>query len=604
MSQNNKVSEIDQIISLERELKTLFNDAVTEQLAKYLLYKVSTQYDLKSFTYGDFLANKLDLDDDVRFLIEQKIGKDGWKKLTSMKTKYSNEVLRLCALLSANNDAFNSDSLPESIVKLISKLLSIKDSEKIADLHCGTGNLLSYLKSDTQANDVSYIGIDINNESIVFAKIANDVKDNKIEYQQKNVFDLCLSQNKPIFDKIISISPLGIPVRSLRYTSEYVKRILADSSSSLKITSADWIYNSVICDLLSKNGVGIGLMTSGGTWNSSDKDMRKYFIERGLIKCIISLPPKIFDRTNIATSLVVFSQGNENVTFVDLTNLYVAKTRDECSLYEIDAWGQDCFKDEREKEESGGDSPVFKRCIPDYIIDEIINLMERNSGISRIVSKQEIIENDYNLNPMYYMDNQITFENAVTFGDLIKNITRGISRKSSDIEEITSSAETNYKYLMVSNLSNGLINEDLLSLTNIEEKYKKYCLKSNDLIISKSGFPYKIAVSEITGKKVLVNDNLYIITLDENRANPFYIKAFLDSKKGQYLLKRASVGSIIPNISVEAIKKLQIPLPDISEQDRIAKLFLAAKDEYLINKIRMEKSIDKLFNVFDDNAKD
>ena len=50
MPQNNKVSEIDQIISLKRELKTLFDDAVTEQLAKYLLYKVSTKYDLKSFT--------------------------------------------------------------------------------------------------------------------------------------------------------------------------------------------------------------------------------------------------------------------------------------------------------------------------------------------------------------------------------------------------------------------------------------------------------------------------------------------------------------------------------------------------------------------------
>ena len=128
--------------------------------------------------------------------------------------------------------------------------------------------------------------------------------------------------------------------------------------------------------------------------------MRKYFIERGLIKCIISLPTKIFDRTNIATSLVVFSQGNENVTFVDLTNKYIAKTRDEYSLYEIDEWGQDRFKEEREKEGSGGDSPVFKRYIPDDTIDDILNLMERNSNVSRIVSKQEIIENDYNLNPM------------------------------------------------------------------------------------------------------------------------------------------------------------------------------------------------------------
>lgn len=602
MSQKN-LSEIEQILSLEHELKILFNDIVTEQLAKYLLYKISVKYDLNNFTFSDLLANKLNLPDDVRFLIEQKIGKEGFEKLVSMDIRCSKDVLLLCAL-NTRNDTFLGDSLPENIMKLLSKLLNIKNSEKVADLHCGTGNLLSYLTHNTKANSVSYTGIDINNEAIVLAKVTSDIVNNKIEFQQKNVFDLCLNKNKPVFDKIISIPPIGMPVRMLKYTSEYVKHILNDSGSSLKITSADWIYNSIICDLLSKDGMGIGLMASGGTWNSSDKDLRKYFIERGLIKCIISLPSKIFDRTNIATSLVVFSHGNEKVTFVDLTNLYMAKTRDEYSLYEIDEMGQNRFEKEREKEESGKDSPIFKRYIPDNIIDEIPNILKKNSGISRIVSIQEITENDYNLNPMYYMDNQITFENAVPFGKVIKNITRGISCKSSDIEKIASPVETPYKYLTVSNLSNGIIDADLLSLTSIEEKYKKYCLKSNNLIISKSGLPYKVAVSEITENEVLVNGNLYIITIDESQANPFYIKAFLDSKKGQYLLKRSSVGSVIPNISVEAIKNLQIPLPDMPEQNRIANLFLAAKDEYLINKIKMEKSIDKLFNVFDDNAKD
>lgn len=589
---------------LTNELEMLLNDSFYAGLASYILYKISSEFSLNNFTYKDFLNNKLKLDDDVRFLIEQRIHNKNWKEIIKIGKKYEKEVLWNSAVINISASDYD---LHTQIKKLISNLLDIQDSENVADLCCGSGDFLHYLHKQTKKKGASFTGISINSENIVKAKISYDLnnnkdENNKISYKQKNIFDLCLqNNNRPTFDKIVSGYSMGTSLRSMKYASDYIKHFLKSAGSSAKITSTDWIFNSVICEMLSEKGIGVGIMASGGTWNSSDKDMRKYFIERGLIKSVISLPSKIFEHTNTATSLIIFSKGNENVTFLDLTNCYTAKIKDDYFGLEFDEWGRESFKSEREKEETGGDSRFYERYLPDYIMSKIPDLLNTNTDVSRIVSKQEIIENDYNLNPVYYMDNAIIFENSVSFGNIITKITRGVPCKSEDIGKNTSSAETQYKYLTVANISNGLIDNKLMSLTEIDSKFDKYCVKENDLIISKSGLPYKIAVSEINQYQVLANDNLFIITLNKNKANPFYVKAFLDSRQGRYILKRASVGSITPNIGINAIKKLQIPLPPLSEQNRIATLLLAAKDEYLINKSRMEKSVEKLLNVFDDN---
>ena len=78
-----------------------------------------------------------------------------------------------------------------------------------------------------------------------------------------------------------------------------------------------------------------------------------------------------------------------------------------------------------------------------------------------------------------------------------------------------------------------------------------------------------------------------------------YIKAFLESEAGQNALKGISVGAALPNISVEALKKLIIPLPDMEEQTRIRKEYQAAQDEVVILKRRLEKAQDRLAHVFD-----
>ena len=105
-------------------------------------------------------------------------------------------------------------------------------------------------------------------------------------------------------------------------------------------------------------------------------------------------------------------------------------------------------------------------------------------------------------------------------------------------------------------------------------------------------------------KQILANGNLYIIELDEEKANPYYIKAFLDSEDGIATLKNITVGATIPNIGIEDLKSIIIPLPSLDEQERIARKYQATRDEVFILKKRLEQAINRLQHCLDDDKEE
>lgn len=104
------------------------------------------------------------------------------------------------------------------------------------------------------------------------------------------------------------------------------------------------------------------------------------------------------------------------------------------------------------------------------------------------------------------------------------------------------------------------------------------------------------------GQRILANGNLYIIELDEEKANPYYIKAFFDSEQGHAVLKSITVGAAMPNIGVDKLKKVEIPLPPMEEQERIAQKYQATLDEIAVIKLRLEKAVSKLHHIFDEES--
>ena len=62
------------------------------------------------------------------------------------------------------------------------------------------------------------------------------------------------------------------------------------------------------------------------------------------------------------------------------------------------------------------------------------------------------------------------------------------------------------------------------------------------------------------------------------------------------------MGAVLPNIGVDKLKKVEIPLPPIEEQNRIAEKYRATMDEIAVIKLRLEKAVNKLHHIFDEES--
>ena len=539
-------------------------------LAAYLLCKVSQYNNPFGFTIREISEGAIEISEDVRYLVKERISETTWERLLKLVSRYSTEQFALTALRPMVENEYKSTMItPDSILKLAHRLLNIEPEEKVANVCCGSG---SYLVSGAMEEpDAVYYGFDINVENSTIAQIRAELVGAKTEIRICDVFTLPGSELEMKFDKIFSNYPFGLKLKNLGAGAEYLEKLSQQYPGLSKATSSDWVYNALLCELLTENGKAVGIMTNGSTWNSIDTAMRKYFVEQKLVECVISLPNRMFSTTNIPTTLIVLSHNNDSVRMIDASKI--------------------CQQGRRQNEFS------------DLDISAIMEALTVDSEYSKEVSIGEIRNNEYNLSLSRYAENKVVFANGAPFESIIKSITRGAPCKASQLDEMVSDNITNMQYLMLANIQNGMIDDKLPYLSEIDKKYEKYCLKNNNLILSKNGYPYKIAVASVKeGQQILANGNLYIIELDEEKANPYYIKAFFESEQGTAVLKSITVGATIPNIGVDKLKKIEIPLPPLEEQERIAQKYQATLDEISMIKIRLEKAINKLHHIFDEEC--
>lgn len=540
----------------------------TISLAAYLLHKVSQYKDPFGISIHTITDGGLDIDNNICYLAKEHISENMWEQLLNLVKRYTPENFAMVAIRTGMENEFK-DSMytPDSILKLVHRLLDVKATDKVADICCGTGSYI--VSAALQENDAKYYGYDINVENSAIAQIRSELVGADAEINICDVFNLLAMDAEIKFNKVFSNYPFGLKIRNLGAGAAYLEKLSEQYAGLSKATSSDWVFNALLCDLLTDDGKAIGIMTNGSTWNTIDTPMRNYFVEQKLVECVISLPSKMFTTTNIPTTLIVFSRNNEHIRMIDATNI--------------------CQQGRRQNEFSDAD------------IDTIIDALIVDSEYSKSVSIEEIRNNEYNLNLSRYVNDKIVYKNGEPFENAIKSITRGAPCTASQLDEMVSDSVTNMQYLMLANIQNGMIDNKLPYLSAIDKKYEKYCLKNNNLILSKNGYPYKVAVASVKeGQQILANGNLYIIELDEEKANPYYIKAFFESEQGIAALKSITVGASIPNIGVDKLKKLMIPLPPLEEQQRIAERYQAALDEIAVIKLRLEKAINKLQHIFDE----
>ena len=372
------------------------------------------------------------------------------------------------------------------------------------------------------------------------------------------------------FDKIFCDYPWSMKFQHSWIEKEKMQEYEAIIPEVKKIANSDWLYilNTVLH--LEEGGKAVIMTTNGTTWNGGlSKSIRERFIKMGWIEAVIALPANLYSSTSIPTSMLVLSKGNKTVRMIDASSMAEVGRR--------------------------------QNMLSDECITHIVSLLNEDSDNAKSVSIEEIQKQDYAINPSRFLEVEIEIEDGVPFEDLIVKVTRGAQVKANELDEMVSDEPTDYQYLMLANIQDGIISDELPFLKSMDKKMEKYCIKNNSLVISKNGAPVKIAVASVReGRKILANGNLYVIELDETKVNPYFVKAYLESESGSIALSRVTVGAAMPNIPVDGLKKIMIPCPELEEQNKIAEKYLAKMDEVKILKYKLAKATAELRSIYEE----
>ena len=283
---------------------------------------------------------------------------------------------------------------PQTVSNLIAKIAIYGQDKinKIYDPACGSGSLL--LQAKKQFNDHiiedGFFGQEINHTTYNLARMNMFL--HNINYDK---FDIKLGDtlikpefgNDKPFDAIVSNPPYSIKwigdsdptlINDERYAPAGV---LAPNSK------ADFAFIMHTLSYLSPKGRA-AIVTFPGIFYRGGKErtIRKYLVDNNYIETVIALAPNLFFGTSIAVNILVLAKNKKNNTDIQF----------------IDASGENFFKKE-----------TNNNTLTDNHINEIMKLFtqkENVAHISKLVDRDTIVANDYNLAVSSYVEAKDTKE--------------------------------------------------------------------------------------------------------------------------------------------------------------------------------------------------
>lgn len=314
-------------------------------------------------------------------------------------------------------------------------------------------------------------------------------------------------------------------------------------------------YISHMLASLNDTGRGVIIVADGILFRSgTDATIRKNIIDSNVIEAVISLPARLYDNTAISVSLIVFNKDKARIN--------------EDAIHFINA---------REHFVEDGFSG---RYISAESISRIVDVVQTKSEVEElsVFLKNNEIE-DGNLLPSRYI---MRSEKEVSGYGKVKLHLEELARLKmvplkSKVDFISGynvgskdkeSANGEFSIIKLSDVDNGKLDVDAISLYEVENRslIKRYLLEENDIILSTRGTSLKVAVVPAHDKPMLLSQNFIGIRCGFN-LNPHFLKAYLESPVGKFLLMNQLSGSSTVTLRRKDIDSINIPDMSIVEQD-------------------------------------
>lgn len=457
---------------------------------------------------------------------------------------------------------------PNSINELCYKILEHNNSgNDVLDICSFTGNFLTYYAKKQPS--YYYSGIEISTRSNLVAQLRLNILNVKNELFNNNVFDY--NTNKK-YDKIFCNYPLGVKLddHAVNYLNNINNRINYIYTNK---TSSSWAFINIVINSLKDTGKAIVVMNNAGLYSlkNSDVEFRKLLVSGGYIESVISLPEKLFANTSIPVTLLVLSNNNDKIKFINAEKMIQNnKLINSAKLLNIEE-----------------------------ILNEYANISD--SSYTKIIDNKELVNESFNLHVQNYMgieNLEIKFPRILN--ELCFDVYRGYQISANDINLNSEPQEglLEHKIVNIVNIIDGIIENNLTKIYLEDGKLNKYLLKNKDLIVTLKGAITRFSVVELKeNERLIPSGNFTVLRLDTSIVNPYYLKMFFESSKGNAIINSIKSGGALPSINISQLKDIKVPVPPIEEQNKIVNRYLAKTDEIQMIKSKLKNLEDSLTEI-------
>ena len=539
-------------------------------LAAYLIYQLKLSGKPQDLSLEEVLQ-ELELSEEIKAKAKERFCNNFWRACMYRVHSFEAEVFREIIDNYSEYVRTNSrDNTPDSVVHLGTKLLQLKSGDRVADICSGAGN---FLLRAAELGAAECQGFEIDATAIERCQLRAAVQQKEVKVQQVDVVDLLCKYGKGktvdlSFNKIFAEVPLGLKVREA--VNNLTAADLGEFSWLLKRGSSFcWLVAYLSMQMLAPRGRVVLITDNGACFNRVDKVVREYFLDRGWLEAVISLPNRLLTGTSVGVTAIVLSRGNEEVRMVNAEELF-QKGRRQNELSEVNVF------------------EILRRCAI-------------NDEHSMLVTREVLKANEIALSPNRYLFPMEEFENGVKLEQLVVRFKRSTPLTASQMDSLNSEEHTGLRCIRLVDIQDGVVQENPPFMKPLNRKYDQYLLKDDDLIISKFGLPSRMAIVKVKpGEEWVMTGNMYALEFDQTKVNPYYVKAFLESEVGAKALASVTTDASVPVLSLDLLKTLQLPVPSMEEQERVAARYLVAAEKVRELQQKLREAMEQLGKVFEE----
>ena len=373
------------------------------------------------------------------------------------------------------------------------------------------------------------------------------------------------------YDSIIMAPPLGLGWKDKE------SQIINDKYSRFiyglpGVANADWLFILSALKSLKEEGKAVIITTLGSLFRAgAEENLRKKLIGFDYIETVIEFTGGLLTNSSIPCAMMVINMNKSQ----DMKNKIQFINADE--IYENVRRG--------------------KRILNDDNINTILDIYRGKNnidGVSEIVSLENIeggnllpsryvVKTEFNSSEYGKVKIHLDKLNASKKLGEIGTFYRGINVTSKNVQD----SNGKYKIINLADIKDGELDVDLLPTYSIENnaRVEAYKVEAGDIIISNKGATKICIIPEHEGD-VLISQNFIGIRV-KSSYNPEYIKEFLESPIGEYLIDSRKTGTAVAMINVKDLKEIPIVEMSLEDQNKII-------DEYIEKEKKLKKEMEEL----------